>query len=148
MINKDSKILITGGSGLVGQNLTNRLHKEGYSNIRVNLHKRGVRTPIDGVEYVHFDLKTYEGCLDATKEIDVVYSQGWVLVDKGKKVFNDSDLKERNTLHGYFSSEKFIHILFRKNPIPILSAVVKKSKIDDVNGFGEELDIQNAEDFL
>ena len=30
MINKDSKILITGGSGLVGQNLTNRLHKEGY----------------------------------------------------------------------------------------------------------------------
>ena len=81
------------------------------------------------------------------KEIDVVYSQGWILVDKGKKVFSESDLKERNTLHGYFSSKKFIHILFRKNPIPILSAVVKKSKIDDVNGFGEELDIQNAEDF-
>ena len=67
MITKDSKILITGGSGLVGQNLTNRLHKEGYTNIRVNLHKRGVRIPIEGVEYVHFDLKTYEGCLDATK---------------------------------------------------------------------------------
>ncbi len=46
MINKNSKILITGGSGLVGQNLTNRLHKEGYTNIRVNLHKRGVRKPI------------------------------------------------------------------------------------------------------
>lgn len=73
MINKDSKILITGGSGLVGQNLTNRLHKEGYTNIRVNLHKRGVRNPIDGVEYVHFDLKTYEGCLAATKDVDVVY---------------------------------------------------------------------------
>jgi len=73
MINKDLKILITGGSGLVGQNLTNRLHKEGYKNIRVNLHKRGVRTSIEGVEYVHFDLKTYQGCLDATKDIDVVY---------------------------------------------------------------------------
>ena len=66
MINKDSKILITGGSGLVGQNLTNRLYKEGYTNIRVNLHKRGVRTPIEGVEYVHFDLKTYLGFLRET----------------------------------------------------------------------------------
>lgn len=73
MINKDSKILITGGSGLVGQNLTNRLHKEGYTNIRVNLHKRGVRNPIEGVEYVHFDLKKYDGCLDATNGVDVVY---------------------------------------------------------------------------
>jgi|694.fasta_scaffold42427_3 GDP-L-fucose synthase len=73
MITKDSKILITGGSGLVGQNLTNRLHKEGYKNIKVNLHKRGVRKPIEGVEYTHFDLKTYEQCLEATKDVDVVY---------------------------------------------------------------------------
>ena len=73
MITKDSKILITGGSGLVGQNLTNRLHKEGYKNIKVNLHKRGVRNPIEGVEYTHFDLKTYEQCLEATKDVDVVY---------------------------------------------------------------------------
>jgi GDP-L-fucose synthase len=72
-ITKDSKILITGGSGLVGQNLTNRLHKEGYKNIKVNLHKRGVRKPIEGVEYTHFDLKTYEQCLEATKDVDVVY---------------------------------------------------------------------------
>ena len=43
MINKNSKILITGGSGLVGQNLTNRLYKEGYKNLRVNLHVRDVR---------------------------------------------------------------------------------------------------------
>jgi nucleoside-diphosphate-sugar epimerase len=35
MINKNSKILITGGSGLVGQNLTNRLVKEGYTNMIV-----------------------------------------------------------------------------------------------------------------
>ena len=73
MITKDSKILITGGSGLVGQNLTNRLHKEGYKNLVVNLHKRGVRNPIEGVAYTHFDLKTYEQCLEATKDVDVVY---------------------------------------------------------------------------
>ena len=73
MITKDSKILITGGSGLVGQNLTNRLHKEGYKNLVVNLHKRGVRNPIEGVEYTHFNLKTYDQCLEATKDVDVVY---------------------------------------------------------------------------
>ena len=73
MINKDSKILITGGSGLVGQNLTERLFREGYKNIRVNLHNRDVRKHIDGVEYRHCDLQTYEGCISATTGFDVVF---------------------------------------------------------------------------
>jgi len=73
MITKESKILITGGSGLVGQNLTERLLREGYTNLRVNLHKRGVRTTHVGVEYTKFDLQTYEGCLGATNGVDVVF---------------------------------------------------------------------------
>jgi nucleoside-diphosphate-sugar epimerase len=73
MITKESKILITGGSGLVGQNLTNKLIKEGYNNLRVNLHIRGVREPFNHIEYSHYDLQTYEGCLKATEGIDVVY---------------------------------------------------------------------------
>jgi GDP-L-fucose synthase len=73
MINKNSKVLITGGSGLVGQNLTARLIKEGYTNLRVNLHIRGVRTVYDGVEYTKHDLQTYEGCKMATDGVDVVF---------------------------------------------------------------------------
>lgn len=73
MINKNSKILITGGSGLVGQNLTNRLIKEGYTNIRVNVHHRAVRELHDSVEYGRSDLQTYEGCIKATKDVDVVF---------------------------------------------------------------------------
>ena len=73
MISKESKILITGGSGLVGQNLTNKLIKEGYNNLRVNLHIRGVREPFDHIEYSHYDLQTYDGCLKATEGIDIVY---------------------------------------------------------------------------
>lgn len=73
MINKNSKILITGGSGLVGQNLTNRLIKEGYTNIRVNVHRRAVRELHDSVEYGRSDLQTYEGCIKATKDVDVVF---------------------------------------------------------------------------
>lgn len=73
MIDKNSKILITGGSGLVGQNLTARLIKEGYTNLRVNLHKRGVRTKYEDVEYTHHDLQTYEGCMSATKDVNIVF---------------------------------------------------------------------------
>ena len=73
MINKNSKILITGGSGLVGQNLTNRLIKEGYTKIRVNLHKRPVRKKHEMVDYTYYDLQTYDGCLKATEGVDVVF---------------------------------------------------------------------------
>jgi len=73
MITKDTKILITGGSGLVGQNLTEKLLNQGYTNLRVNLHIRGVRTTHESVEYTKHDLKTYEGCLKATEGIDVVF---------------------------------------------------------------------------
>jgi GDP-L-fucose synthase len=73
MINKNSKILITGGSGLVGQNLTARLIKEGYTNLRVNLHRRTVRHVYDEVEYTYHDLQTYEGCVDAARNVDVVF---------------------------------------------------------------------------
>ena len=73
MITKDSKILITGGSGLVGQNLTNRLYKEGYKNLIVNLHNRDVREKLEGVSYTHYDLKKHEGCLSATEGVDVVF---------------------------------------------------------------------------
>lgn len=72
-MDKKSRILITGGSGLVGQNLTERLIKEGYRNIRVNLHKRSVRKVYDDVNYTYHDLQTYEGCKAATTDIDIVF---------------------------------------------------------------------------
>ena len=73
MVEKNSRILITGGSGLVGQNLTEKLINEGYKNVRVNLHKRGVRTKHSQVEYTCHDLQTYQGCMLATENIDVVF---------------------------------------------------------------------------
>lgn len=69
---KNSKILITGGSGLVGQNLTNKLVADGYTNIRVHLHKRQPRIKHDTVDYVSGNLMTYEDCLAVTKDVDVV----------------------------------------------------------------------------
>jgi GDP-L-fucose synthase len=74
MINKNSKILITGGSGMVGQNLTERLKNEGYTNLRVTLHRNMPRLHYpDKIEYIKSDLQTHEGCLEATKDVDVVF---------------------------------------------------------------------------
>ena len=69
---KNSKILITGGSGLVGQNLTTKLVKEGYTDIRVHLHTRQPRIKHDNVEYVSGNLTTYEDCLAVTKDCNIV----------------------------------------------------------------------------
>jgi GDP-L-fucose synthase len=68
----NTKILITGGSGLVGQNLTNKLIKEGYTNLRVHIHTRQPRIKHESVEYVSGNLTTYEDCLTVTKDCDVV----------------------------------------------------------------------------
>ena len=69
---KNKKILITGGSGLVGQNLTNRLIQQGYTNIRVHIHSRQPRERHDSVEYVIGNLMEYETCLKLTKDCDIV----------------------------------------------------------------------------
>ena len=71
-MNKDSKILITGGSGLVGQNLTNKLLADGYTNLRVHLHRRWPRTNHPTVEYINGDLTDYSTCLKVTEGVDVV----------------------------------------------------------------------------
>ena len=69
---KNSKILITGGSGLVGQNLTNKLVADGYTDIRVHLHNRQPRIKHDTVEYVSGNLMTYDDCLAVTKDVNIV----------------------------------------------------------------------------
>jgi GDP-L-fucose synthase len=69
---KDTRILITGGAGLVGQNLTNYLVRSGYTTLTVHLHKQGVRNPLNEVTYVHGNLMDYDTCLEITKDKDVV----------------------------------------------------------------------------
>jgi GDP-L-fucose synthase len=71
-MDKNSRILITGGSGLVGQNLTNRLVKEGYTNLRVNLHRRGVRHVHNSVDYTYYNLQKHDECVIATVDVDIV----------------------------------------------------------------------------
>jgi len=69
---QNTKILITGGSGLVGQNLTNKLIADGYTDIRVHLHSRQPRIKHDTVEYVSGNLMSYADCLEVTKNVGIV----------------------------------------------------------------------------
>lgn len=72
MIDKDSRILITGGAGLVGQNLTKYLVEQGYKNIRVPIHRRRPREQYEGVFYWDAELTDYNSCLKITENVDVV----------------------------------------------------------------------------
>lgn len=53
MQDKSKKIIVTGGAGLVGQNLCLELYKQGYSNIVViDKHKKNLQTLVDHQPYV------------------------------------------------------------------------------------------------
>lgn len=69
---KDQKILITGGAGLVGQNLTNRLVREGYKNIRIHYNSKRPRKMHDFIEYVTGDLTVYANCQQICESVDIV----------------------------------------------------------------------------
>lgn len=71
-MDKHTRILITGGAGLVGQNLTNRLIEDGYTDITVHVHTRKPRIMHESVKYVHGNLTEYKNCLEITKNIDCV----------------------------------------------------------------------------
>jgi nucleoside-diphosphate-sugar epimerase len=72
-MNKKKRILITGGSGLIGQNLTNKLVEEGYKNVIVSIHNTIPRIQYDNVKYVKGDLTEMKYCLEITKDVDVVF---------------------------------------------------------------------------
>ncbi len=74
MQNKNLRILIAGGSGLMGQNLTNKLHAEGYENVRITLHTRVPDIGYSDYEYVEGNLSSYADCLRITKDIDIVFN--------------------------------------------------------------------------
>lgn len=74
MVNKELKILITGGSGLIGQNLTNKLYEEGYKNVRVTIHNTEPKIKYDEFEYQYGDLSEFDFCLQTTKDMDIVFN--------------------------------------------------------------------------
>ena len=88
------KILITGGTGLIGKQLVNALHKENHS---VWVLTRGnAKTLDERLCYVHWDGVTNEGWGALLSTMDVVINLAgepltrWPWTKKQKKIFAES----------------------------------------------------------
>lgn len=70
MFNK-KKILVTGGTGMVGIQLVKILYELG-AKLRVVSLDKNIALP-DGVEFLKLNLLSYDNCLEACKDIDFVF---------------------------------------------------------------------------
>ena len=74
------KVLITGGNGFIGKNLTNELLKKNYK-VRVFDNKRENKLPKQ-VEFIQGDLRNKEKVNKATKDIDYVFHKAAVAINR------------------------------------------------------------------
>ena len=68
---KNKNVLVTGGTGLIGTQLVNKLVKL-KSRVIVASLDRNIELP-KGVEFIRSDLRFFENCLKLTKKIDYVF---------------------------------------------------------------------------
>jgi GDP-L-fucose synthase len=68
---KDKKVLVTGGAGFIGSNLTERLLKEGCR-VRAVLHRAAPVINEPAVEYVSADLTLMDDCRRVVEGVDMV----------------------------------------------------------------------------
>lgn len=69
---KNKRVLVTGGAGFVGANLTRRLAEEG-AQVRATLHVKEPPNQDDRVDYVYCDLLRPEDCLQVCKDMELVF---------------------------------------------------------------------------
>lgn len=71
MFFKDKEILITGGTGLVGRQLTQLLLEQDAKITIVSLDK--VNNKNDKIKYIYKDLRSFESCLEVCKNKEIVF---------------------------------------------------------------------------
>ena len=71
MIIKNKRVLVTGGSGMIGRHLVDLLKKE---DCKITIADLSEPTGIDDVEYKKVDLTDYKSCVSVCKNQDIVFS--------------------------------------------------------------------------
>lgn len=69
---KDKKILVTGGTGMVGQPLVAMLLEKGAKVTVVSLDKPE-RIDVNKIEFLNLDLRDFNNCMAVTKDKDIVF---------------------------------------------------------------------------
>lgn len=68
----NNRVLVAGGAGFIGTNLTLRLLADGYQ-VRATIHKTPSLVTNDAVEYVTADLTSMEDCRRVVEDVDYVF---------------------------------------------------------------------------
>lgn len=78
---KNKRVLVTGGTGMIGMQLVNLLLKKGAKILVVSMEKN--KDLSKDVEYKKLNLTSYDNCLKASKGIDYVFHLAGIKVSAG-----------------------------------------------------------------
>lgn len=93
----DTKVLVTGAGGFIGHHLVTFLKKKGYWVRGVDL-KYPEFSEVDADEFELLDLRRWDNCLQATREIDEVYALAADMGGMGFISANHSQILHNNIL--------------------------------------------------
>ena len=91
------RILVTGAGGFIGHHLVKRLKKDGFWVRGVDL-KPAEYEASSADEFVLLDLRCWENCLEATKNVDQVYNLASDMGGIGYITSNHADITRNNIL--------------------------------------------------
>jgi GDP-D-mannose 3',5'-epimerase len=92
-----SRVLVTGAGGFIGHHLVSYLKKRGYW-VRGADWKNTEYAPTDADEFALVDLRRWENCLQATKDVDEVYALAADMGGMGFISANHAQILHNNSL--------------------------------------------------
>jgi GDP-D-mannose 3', 5'-epimerase len=92
-----SRVLVTGGGGFIGHHLVSFLRRKGYWVRAVDI-KRPEFCATKADEFMIADLRRWENCLEATRDVDVVYALAADMGGMGFISFNHARILHNNSL--------------------------------------------------
>jgi GDP-D-mannose 3', 5'-epimerase len=126
---KKARIVVTGAGGFIGHHLVRRLTREGYWVRGVDL-KRPDFEPSPADEFVVLDLRSWENCFRATRDVDQVYNLaadmggiGYITANHAgisrNNILINSHMLEASRIHGVqrflFSSSACVYPQYKQN---------------------------------
>jgi teichuronic acid biosynthesis glycosyltransferase TuaG len=77
------------------------------------------------------------------RNVDLIFSNSYIIYGNESNVLNET----LNIPSDIYHDRTSIPMFLKKNRVPILTVLVKKAKLIEVNGFSEIEEIQNVEDY-